>query len=288
MHRVLVFLSIFVAITPARTSVAKPPITEGETDPVMKEVDPYLIKAFYGDDSKGQTGRLGAEGAMADLLAEPDFVKLVQKHDLKLFNGPMLGDVQPTSARFWVRTAGAAEVQVKVGELGSEAVTTDATDDFTAVMKVSGLTPFTEYRYTVLVDGKSIKRDAFRFRTSPSPGQKAKFHVTFGSGARYVPANEYAWRNMAEGRPLAYLGLGDNVYIDVMHRRGAQRLFYYRRCLSPAYSDLISSVGMYAVWDDHDMAMNDSAGGLGMKHSWKRPNWKVFTENWNNPHFGGG
>jgi alkaline phosphatase D len=93
---------------------------------------------------------------------------------------------------------------------------------------------------------------------------------------------------MARSRPLAYLGLGDNVYIDVKERRGAQRLFYYRRCLSPAYRDLVSSVGMYAVWDDHDMAMNDSAGGAGMNEPWKKPNWTVFRQNWNNPHYGGG
>ena len=249
----LVLAAVSIAFAP---SFLKVPITEGETDPVMLEIDPYMIDALYGQDEKGQTGRFGAEGGLADLLTEPKFVELIEKHDLDLFNGPMIGDIKPTSAKFWVRTAGAFKVQVKIGELVSEVVQTDADDDFTAVMKVEGLTPFTEHKYSVMLNDKVIERDSFHFRTAPRQGDEVKFHVTFGSGARYVPVTEYAWSNMAAARPLAYLGLGDNVYIDVMHRRGAQRLFYYRRAISPAYRQLINSVGMYAVWDDHDMAMD--------------------------------
>ncbi len=267
---------------------AKEPLTEGEQDPVMKDLDPYLIEALYGTDAKGLTGRFGAEGGMTELLAESEFIDSIEKHDLKLFNGPMLGDIKPTSARFWVRTAGAAKVQIKVGEQTSDELQTAAEEDFTAVMTVNGLKPFSDYVYSVEVDGKTIQRDTFRFRTAPEKGQPVEFHVTFGSGSRYVPVNEVAWSNMAKARPLAYLGLGDNVYIDVENRRGAQRLFYYRRCLSPAYRELINSVGMYAVWDDHDMAMNDSQGGAGLDAPWKMPNWTVFRQNWNNPHYGGG
>ena len=284
----IVTLVLVLTSLAAAQVVAKKPITEGESDPVMKEIDPFMIDALYGKDPEGQTGRLGAEGGLADLLAEPKFVDLIEKHDLQLFNGPMLGDIKPTSAKFWVRTAGAFKVQVKVGEHVSKVVQTDSADDFTAVMQVEGLDPFTEYQYSVILNDVVIKRDSFRFRTAPEKGQDVKFHVAFGSGARYVPVNEYAWSNMAAGRPLAYLGLGDNVYIDVQHRRGAQRLFYYRRFISPAYRDLVSSVGMYAVWDDHDMAMNDSSGGAGLTAKWKRPNWNVFRQNWNNPHYGGG
>ena len=282
------FVTAVVFASSFSFTTAKEPITDGEQDETMKAVDPYLIDAFYGSDSKGLTGRFGEEGGMAELLTEPKFRVLVEEHDLKLFSGPMVGDVKPESAKFWVRTAGPASVQIEIGERKSEAIETQPSDDFTAVMSVEGLRPFSEYTYAVVVDGRKIQRDSFKFRTAPAKGQRTEFHVSFGSGSRYVPANEYAWSNMAKRRPLAYLGLGDNVYIDVMHRRGAQRMFYYRRCISPAYSELISSVGMYAVWDDHDMAMNDSSGGAGMDAPWKRPNWNVFRQNWNNPAYGGG
>ncbi len=277
---------IAAVLSTAGHSLAKEPVTEGERDPVMLDLDPYMIKALYGTDPKGLTGRLGAEGGMADLLGEPAFVKLIEKHDLKLFNGPMIGDVQPTSCLFWLRTAGPAMAKIHVGPRSSETITTTAENDFTTVMKVDGLKPFHDYTYIVEIDGKKIQRDTFRFRTAPQPGQKVQFDVTFGSGARYVPKHEYAWANMSASRPIAYLGLGDNVYIDVVNRRGAQRLFYYRRNLSPAFSRLIAGTSMYAVWDDHDMAMNDSSGGPGLDAPWKLPNWKVFAQNWNNPHYG--
>tara|TARA_R110002049_G_scaffold305056_3_gene501174 strand:+ start:135097 stop:136572 length:1476 start_codon:yes stop_codon:yes gene_type:complete len=286
--RLFCIAGIFALLCTFSCCGAKEPITEGEQDPVMLDLDPFLIELLYGSDAKGQTGRLGAEGGMADLLNEPKFIELVEKHQLKLFSGPMLGDIKPTSAKFWVRTAGPASVQIKIGQRTSQVVQTGSVDDFTAVLTVDGLTPFTDHRYSVLVDANEIQRDSFQFRTAPEKGQRTKFHVTFGSGSRYVPVHEHAWRNMAKQRPLAYLGLGDNVYIDVVDRRGAQRLFYYRRCLSPAYRELINSVGMYAVWDDHDMAMNDSAGGAGLKADWKLPNWNVFRQNWNNPAYGNG
>ena len=283
----IAFAAFFIAVAGVSVATAKEPITEGETDPVMMDLDPYLIDALYGRDAKGQTGRFGAEGGMADLLAESAFQELVAKHDIKLFSGPMLGDVKTTSAKFWVRTAGSSSVQIKVGDQTSEQVQTRAAEDFTAVMTVEGLKPFTDCTYSVVLDGDVISRDSFQFRTAPRKGDKVEFHVAFGSGSRYVPVHEYAWRNMAASRPLAYLGLGDNVYIDVVNRRGAQRLFYYRRCLSPSFRRLINGVAMYAVWDDHDMAMNDSSGGAGLKAPWKRPNWNVFKQNWNNPHYGG-
>jgi alkaline phosphatase D len=286
LRNIIIVLLAGMLIAPL--SDAKPPVTDGEKDPVMLDVDPYMIEAMFGAGSKGNKGRFGSEGGMKDLMGEEAFVDLVKKHDLRLFNGPMLGDVLPDSAKFWVRTAGDGDVQIVVGDRKSGVAKTTAATDYTAVLTVAGLKPFTEYTYKVLLDGKTIEKEAYHFRTAPAAGQQVEFHVTFGSGSRYVPKNEYAWSNMADTRPLAYLALGDNVYIDVTERRDAQRLFYYRRALSPNYAKLIASVGMYAIWDDHDMARNDDSGGPGMNAAWKRPNWKVFTENWNNPHYGGG
>jgi hypothetical protein len=39
---------------------AKPPITDGETDPVMLDLDPYMIKALRNTPGKGLAGRLVA------------------------------------------------------------------------------------------------------------------------------------------------------------------------------------------------------------------------------------
>lgn len=269
---------------------AKPPITAGESDPVMLDLDPYMITALRSDakapNGSIPPGRFSSEGGLKELLEEPEFMQLVKKHDLKLFNGPMVGAVTPTSVRVWVRTAGPATFKVAIGDCVSKPVQTTAETDFTGIAVVEGLRPFTDYRYTVMLDGANLSDPSFTFKTYPTQGMKATYAVAFGSGARYVPENEGMWRTMAATGPLAYLGLGDNVYIDATDRRDVQRLHYYRRMLRKEYREFIAQTAIYAVWDDHDMGMNDSAGGPGLDADWKLPNLKVFKQNWNNPFYG--
>ena len=280
---------LFIALS--SIGFAKPPVTEGETDPVMLDLDPYMIDALRGGKSQetGKNippGRFGSEGGLADLLQEDAFNKLVKKHDLLLFNGPMLGDVSSSSVRIWIRTAGEVSFQVVAGEVESETVRTLAKDDFTGVVTLEGLKPFSKYSYTIILDGKRIQDDSFCFQTYPESGAKKRYSVSFGACARYVPTNEGIWRTMASTQPLAYLGLGDNVYIDATERRDVQRLHYYRRMLRAEYREFIAQIPQYAVWDDHDMGMDDSAGGAGLDEPWKLLNLEVFKQNWNNPSYG--
>ena len=276
------FTSLIILISFFSLSLlAKDPVTEGEKDPVMLDLDPYMIEALRSDKFKG---RFGKEGSIVQLMKEEKFQALIKKHDLKLFNGPMLGSISPTSAKFWVRTAGPAKFYVKVGDLKSNEISTLAETDFTGVAFIDGLKPFTEHEYSIVIDGKEIKKDYFKFKTAPNPGQAAKFSITFGSGSRYVPTNEGIWRTMNEQKPMAYLGLGDNVYIDVPEWQNVQRLHYYRRMLRQEYREVLAGRGIYAIWDDHDMYDNDSEGGYGLDTKpYKMPNFRVFEQNWNNP-----
>ena len=93
----IIYLSLFTSLLLPFSAAAKPPITDHEKDPVMLDMDPYMIKAMFGIGSRGNKGRFGSEGGMKDLMGEPAFVELVKKHDIKLFNGPMLGDIQQRS-----------------------------------------------------------------------------------------------------------------------------------------------------------------------------------------------
>jgi len=277
---------LFLATLLALPAVAKPPITEGETDPVMLDLDPYLITALRGDAEHMKRippGRFGSEGSLVDLIEEPEFQELVKKHDLKLFNGPMIGAVTPTSARIWIRTAGPASFKVTIGASVSQVVKTTAETDFTGTATVDGLEPFTQYSYSIDLDGETISDPSFKFKTYPARGAQEKYALAFGSGARYVPENEGIWRTMTQTGPLAYLGLGDNVYIDATHRRDVQRLHYYRRMLREEYREFIAQTAIYAVWDDHDFALDDCAGGPSKDEPWKLANLAVFKQNWNNP-----
>lgn len=231
------------------------------------------------------------------LLNDPAFKAYAAEQKVSLIHGPMLGRVTGNEASFWVRTAGALPVQVTVGvgdafknAVKSAEVTTKADDDFTGVVTVKGLKPETEYRYQVMVNGKKVGPEkSIPFRTFPKAGARSKFTIAFGGGAGFVPHHEYMWNTIAGRKPLSFLFLGDNVYIDTPKSTPVQQHHYYRRQSRPEYRRFVASSAIYAVWDDHDFSTNDSADGADpFKPSWKLPVWKVFKQNWVNPYYGGG
>lgn len=273
-------LALLIMLIPA-SAPGKPPIPTPPETPVLGELDQLLLSTLYQDDRRD----LG----LAEALEDARLPMLIRRHSLRLFGGPMLGCVTDSSARVWVRTPGAARVQVRYDGRTSREITTDPRNDFTARIDLDGLEPATTYRYDVLVDGvRAFDGDPAEFRTAPAKGQPAVVSAAFGGGARYNPSKEGIWDVIADHRPDALLMLGDNVYIDRPHSRTKQRVHYYRRQLRPEYQRLVASSAVYAVYDDHDLGVDDSSGGPDpFLPKWKYKSWKVFRENWNNPTYGG-
>lgn len=286
--------SIFTLVIVVETMLtaeiwAKPPIKTPEKTPVVGELDPYLLDTLYITKDK--------DAGLGSIVDKERFKELIDKHDLTLFGGPMVGCVTDSSARIWVRTPGEAEVRAVVSKADdaekiktTTPVNTRIDDDFVALLDIENLVPFTDYKYNIEVDGESVYEEELpQFRTSPAKGQKAKFSVGFGGGARYVPKKEKMWDVIDSYSPEAFLFMGDNVYIDNPKSRTRQRVHYYRRQLRPEFRRLTESTSIYAIWDDHDFGDDDSAGGLDpFDPDWKLPVWRVFRENWNNPYYGGG
>ncbi|MFW6114588.1 MAG: alkaline phosphatase D family protein, partial [bacterium] len=289
MRRITIPLAVICTLIAVQL-LAKPPIKTPEDTPLLGELDPYLLETLYKTQDK--------DAGLESIVDEGRFRELVEKHDLALFGGPMLGCVTPTSARIWVRTPGPAEVWAVVAkagedasqELKSDTIQTTSENDYTALLDIANLSPFSVYRYNIVVDGEKVyEQELPEFRTYPTNGQKAKFTVGFGGGARYVPENEKIWDVIASYSPDAFLFLGDNVYIDLPKSRTKQRVHYYRRQLRREYRHLTESTSIYAIYDDHDFGKDDCYGGPEIDDpAWKIPTWNVFTENWNNPYYGGG
>jgi len=269
---------------------AKPPVTEGETDATVADFSALFIDRL-GREKQGDAMKV------ADLTGTERYQNLMEKHQLKLLGGPMLGRITGSAATVWLRTTEPAAVKVVAEpESGAEASITAtgrsrAEEDLTARPRLRGLAPTTAYRYNVFVDGQPVYPADERpiLTTYPERGEPGRFDVAFGACSRYIPENESIWRTIAGRDPVAFLTLGDNVYIDQPERPDVQRLHYYRRQMRGDYRALTASAGVYAIWDDHDFGDNDVAGGPAVDEpAWKREALKVFKENWANPAYGGG
>jgi alkaline phosphatase D len=237
----------------------------------------------------------GPRSLLKPLTGSAEFGELADKYAVELLHGPMLGCVTDSSAKFWVRTANEVSVEVRVVNAGPKesfhtqaAGKTSSRRDFTAVLAVDGLRPDTLYDYELWVKGDEKPVEG-RFRTFPASGKPAKFQVGFGGGAGYTPQYERMWNTVAARNLPAFLLLGDNVYIDHPKKPAVQQYCYYRRQSRPEYGNFVASTAIYAIWDDHDFTTNDAGGGPEIfEPEWKIPVWRTFTNNWNNPYYGGG
>ncbi len=220
--------------------------------------------------------------------------ELKDQHADSIVHGPMVGSVTDQHARVWVRTARPSELRVHYGtdpdalKLQSEPASSTAESDFTAVARLEGLQPETEYHYQIFVNGQE-QPETYTFRTFSKAGEPCRFSVAFGGGAGFVPEHERMWTTIANVEPDALLLLGDNIYSDDPETPEMQQYCYYRRQSRPEFHSLVSQVPVFAIWDDHDFSTDDSWGGPDIEvPAWKRSVWNIFRQNWVNPSYGGG
>ncbi len=238
---------------------------------------------------------VGPRDLLQPLFGSRRFRQWLKTQAGELVHGPMIGDVTDSSAAFWVRTAEETTVELEVSADSSfrnvcarARGRSTAERDFTAVLRVTGLRPSRRYFYRVrLNDGWESTR--WTFRTFPATGRSARFRLAFGGGAGYTPWHERMWDTIRGFNPVAFLFLGDNVYIDHPTMPDVQRYCYYRRQSRPEYRRFVAGTAIFAIWDDHDFCTNDGWGGPNANQPpWKRQVWRVFRENWVNPGYGGG
>jgi len=236
----------------------------------------------------------GPRDLLEPLTGSRGFRSLRKKHAVQLLHGPVLGCVTDSGAGFWLRTANETSARLSVRKRGSHPSSaiqstgqTIAAKDFTTVLSVEDLEPDTLYDYELQAQGDDKPAEG-SFRTAPVMHEPARFQVGFGGGAGYTPKYERMWNTINSHDPLAFLFLGDNVYIDNPTRPAVQRYCYYRRQSRPEYRAFAGSTAIYAIWDDHDFTTNDGGGGpLIREPEWKIPVWHLFKDNWVNPYYAG-
>lgn len=239
---------------------------------------------------------VGPRSLLTPLTDSTLFRNYLTQHLVTILHGPMLGAMTDTSVRVWLRTAEECVFTVRVFERESESVPlqvasakTSKQNDYTGIAEITGLKPDTNYVYDLLIDGIAQNEAArYSFRTFPLLGKAARFRIAFGGCAGFAPQNERMWDTIRSFEPVALLLLGDNVYIDLPREAGPLHHYtYYQRQSRPEFRRLISSVPVFATWDDHDAAVDDVwLGPYRDKPSWKPSMLELQKQNWNNPAYG--
>lgn len=238
----------------------------------------------------------GNQAAMfIDVSRDTAVQRLCRQHQVLHLGGPMLGNIHPHGASFWLRTLIPASVEVRVqtqmGEKQYGPVKSTIKSDLSAVVNITGLEPDRRYPYRVLVDGRAIPLPPGAVITTPAADmQPDQWRIVFGSCFhRWGLGNEKQVEQILRREPAAMLLIGDMAVQDRNNHLGLHRADYLLRDFFPAWKHLVASVPVYATWDDHDYFANDKAGiPAGFTAQDRLKVREIFTQSWNNPSYGFG
>ena len=200
--------------------------------------------------------------------------------------GPVLGDLRPDGAKVWVRLGEGRAARRTLFEDGaprSRGPLTPREDaDGTALLELERLRPGVDYRVVLELDGEPDLEVSFR---TPEPhAEVGSARIAFGSCASHDRFEaQPIWTAMADTGPDALVLLGDTPYIDSTDL-GRQRQRYREFWSIPELRPLAASVPVYATWDDHDFATNDTVGAQPGRERSRR----AFVEYHPQPSFGDG
>lgn len=231
----------------------------------------------------------GPKDLLAPIYETEYFKNLKNEKDIRLIHGPMKGAVTTNSIKIWLRTSGESKVEISVnkkngGFVGIFTAKSKADNDYVVKIPISKLEPNTEYNYHISIDGKQTGK-SYSFTTLPKSFERQKFAIGFGGGAGYTEKHEKMWNTLSTHNLTAFLLLGDNVYIDLPQMPGAFHNYtYYRRQSRPEYRKFLETTNVYAIWDDHDAAIDDIWMGPYIdRPAWKLPMLRHFERQWVNP-----
>lgn len=190
-------------------------------------------------------------------------------------SGLAAGDVTHRSAILWTRTDRVAPVRAELAldpEFEQVVFRTDvqsaADEDFTILIDVSDLAPWTRhyYRFSDLDHPAQITPTG-TFFTAPAPETPADFRLAISGDSNFARAPFHVLNDAADMRPDLFLWFGDTAYADVPAdgQGPARTLDEYRDRHEQVRTDpnirrLLRETAIWVGWDDHEVA-DDYAGG---------------------------
>ncbi|MCF8362727.1 MAG: alkaline phosphatase D family protein [Prolixibacteraceae bacterium] len=242
---------------------------------------PENIRQFYLDARSVLSGCPNAGFTHREIIAA------AQKHDMRLMGGPLLGNLREDGVVIWLRPSVSKNLVVKVkktnGNDNKLFVKNSVEPGVEQRIILDGLTPDTEYYYSIFAGNQQIAKG--NFTTAPAPGESDTFRLAFGSCFHKIGLhNPNLINQILKREPRAMMLLGDIAVDDREDRINMHRSDYLLRDISKAWSELAANLPLYTSWDDHDYFNND-LGGIpeGYTASDRDAVIEVWQENWNNP-----
>jgi alkaline phosphatase D len=194
-----------------------------------------------------------------------------------LTHGPITGAVDAYDATVFTRTSDVANVAIQystdsgmANPTSSSSITTNANDDFTSTIQLTGLTPETAYYLNVLVNGVPQLTAPFpTFTTFPVAGSVRQFkfiYLTDFAAQSSQPSGLYFGTfsaAAAENPKFVYIG-GDFDHsgpITIQGKRTMFKLLYdpTQSGLADFVNKILRGMAIVHCWDDHDSGPdNDS------------------------------
>jgi phosphodiesterase/alkaline phosphatase D-like protein len=139
-----------------------------------------------------------------------------------------------------------------------------AVADNTVRGEVTGLSPSTQYYYRFTQNGATSR--VGRIKTAPAAGSTAPFTFAFTGDANAFFKPFSVLELITQANPDVWLFIGDTIYGDdsrsgsgVATVRSDYHAKYRENLDDHAMRDLTASIGMYTIWDDHEVT-NDFWG----------------------------
>jgi alkaline phosphatase D len=274
-----------------------------DTITINKAADNHTLLRYFGQQAEDDLALYqaafnvlssGLGKGYRDVVADATVKNLIKEKGLKLFGGPMLGNITPDGISVWVRTTAPAAVKLVLKdqqgtELSFGPVYSGWESELTAIIPVRGLRPQLLYKASLYLDDEMIALDQdFSIRLPAVEEGKEITRIAFGSCYhRWGLGNTDLTNAIRERSPAAILLNGDIAAQDRNNHAGMHRTDYLMRDFFTPWKVLAASVPVYAVWDDHDYFDDDLAGiPEGFTQEDKEKVWDVFRESWNNPSYG--
>lgn len=231
-----------------------------------------------------------------------DLALAVRRADLYIDGGVASGDVTAGSAVIWGRASGEASMHVEYdtdpnfsAPLQGPTGRATTASDFTAQVKLTGLSPDTVYYYRVhfTAGGRVSERQVGTFRTAPGPDSVRPVSFVWGGDlggqrlCRRVDQGYALFQKMQALEPTFFIANGDMIYADgdcpeqgpdgpggwenvpgdfadvksvdwtdLTAVREAYLAHWRYNRQDPYFQRFLRSTSMYSQWDDHEV-IND-------------------------------